>query len=400
MKIAIISDIHLGYERFEEDALAQAREAFGLAARLADAVLIPGDVFDKRYPKPEVIAQAINLFRELSKNDWGARIVDFKGHGKIYTDVPIVAIPGTHERIAEGKDNALRLLSLAGLLADTSEATTVLQKGDEKVAIFGLGGLSEEMVAERLKKLDARPIGGMLNIFMFHQSIYELLPFSKHFMTYNDIPKGFDLYVCGHIHNRVETTVHGKKLLIPGSTVITQLKDKEQEQKGFLLLDTADLRHEFMYIKSRPFIEKSISFSCATPAHIIEKCEKEISDIMAKEEAVPIIRLKLTGTVAEGFSGTDIQARPLQSKYLGRAYIYIDQTKLVSPDLESKIDGIREGKIGDMPVKELGTITLMSKMKDLGIDKSIDISGLFNILSSQTNREKMLKEASEFLFKV
>ncbi|EQD59621.1 metallophosphoesterase, partial [mine drainage metagenome] len=74
--------------------------------------------------------------------------------------------------------------------------------------------------------------------FMLHQSIYEILPFDESFMHYDDLPKGFDLYVCGHIHSRVKATVNGKLFLIPGSTVLTQLKEGEQERKGFILFDT------------------------------------------------------------------------------------------------------------------------------------------------------------------
>ncbi len=398
MKIAIVSDIHLGYERFEEDSLTQGKEALEEASKVADAVLIAGDIFDKRYPKPEVIAQAINLFRELSKKNWGAKIVDFKGQGEIFTSVPIVAIPGTHERIAEGKENALRLLSLAGLLADTSESTTTLQKDEEKVAVFGLGGLSEEMVKERLERIDPRPVKGVFNIFMFHQSVYELLPFSNDFVRLEDLPKGFDLYVCGHIHSKVEGSVHSKKLLIPGSTVITQLKDQEQENKGFILFDTKDNSHRFIPISSRHFISKKIEVTNAKPSEMLERCDKEISEILSKEKNRPIIKIKIAGTIASGFNTADVQLRSIISKYSGRSFLSIDASQLASKDGESKIEEIREGKIEGMSVKELGTLTFISKLKDLGFDKKIDPSELLNILSAQGSKDKVIKSASELLF--
>ena len=236
MKLAIVSDLHIGHEKFAEDAINQAREAMELACSMSDAILLPGDIFDKRSPKPDVIAQAINLFRDISKKSWNAKVVSFSG--KAHTNIPVVAISGTHERTMEGKDNPLNLLALAGLLVDTSEATTIIEKGGEKVAVFGLGGLSEERVKEKLNELDPKPVQGAFNIFMFHQSVYELLPFNEDVIHYSDLPNGFDLYVCGHIHTRIEDTVHGKKLLIPGSTVLTQLKDGEQEPKGFIIYDT------------------------------------------------------------------------------------------------------------------------------------------------------------------
>ena len=104
MKIAIVSDMHIGYERFSEDAIRQATEAMELANQMADAVIIPGDVFDKRAPKPEVIAQAINLFRDMAGKRWNARVAEFRSPStKSFTDVPVVAISGTHERTAAGQ---------------------------------------------------------------------------------------------------------------------------------------------------------------------------------------------------------------------------------------------------------------------------------------------------------
>ena len=100
---------------------------------------------------------------------------------------------------------------------------------------------------------------------MFHQSVYEILPFSDDFIHYNELPKGFDLYVDGHIHSRVEADVHGKKFLIPGSTVLTQLKEGEQDDKGFILFDTQSYTYQFVKIKCRKFVFKNISFENATP---------------------------------------------------------------------------------------------------------------------------------------
>src|SRR5271163_3084646 len=126
MKIAILSDFHLGYERFREDAYKQAKEALGKAAEMADVIVIPGDIFDNRTPKPDVIAEAINLFRDLSKRQWGAKVVDFVGEGKNYTGVPIIAIPGTHERRAQDAIDPVDLLGLTGLVVDISNATAIV----------------------------------------------------------------------------------------------------------------------------------------------------------------------------------------------------------------------------------------------------------------------------------
>jgi DNA repair exonuclease SbcCD nuclease subunit len=397
MKLAIVSDLHIGYEKFTDDAIAQAREALELASASADAILLPGDIFDKRAPKPEAIAQAINLFRDVSKKPWKAKVASFTGKGASYTTIPVIAIPGTHERTAEGKDNPLNLLALAGLLVDTSEATTVIGRDGERIAIFGLGGLSEERVKEKLKELDPKPVKDAFNIFMFHQSVYELLPFSEDAIHYEELPDGFDLYLCGHIHNKIEAIVHGKKFLIPGSTVITQLRDAEQEQKGFIIFDTSNYTYEFRRINSRAYIQKLLHFDEAEPKDVLDRCESEINAILSKHKTKPIVKLVLEGTIKDGFTSLDMPTRLITSKYSGSITLAIDSSKLTAKELESSIEGIRDGRIGSMPIKELGMSLFIAKLKEMGFADPAKAQELFEILSSPSGKEKVLKEAEEFL---
>lgn len=395
MKVAIVSDMHIGYERFYDDAIKQAREAMELASTLADLIILPGDIFDKRAPKPDVIAQAINLFREIADKDWKAKVVEFRG-GERYTDVPIIAISGTHERTAAGKENALNLLGLAGLLVDTSEATTIVEKDGERVAIYGLGGLSEERVKGKLLELDPKPVEGMFSIFMLHQSIYEILPFSDDFIHYSDLPKGFDLYVNGHIHSIVEATVHGKPFLIPGSTVLTQLKDGEQEPKGFMLFDTKSKTYEFIKINSRVMFARDLHFDEADPNEIKKRCEQEIESILAKGHDRPIIRLKLDGTLASGFDSTDMPLQTVMVKYSDRAIMDIDSAKLINRELESRIDEVRESRDGGSSIKERGMQMLMERLREQKVE-DIDAPELFRILSSDSKKEKIIAQAIELL---
>jgi DNA repair exonuclease SbcCD nuclease subunit len=399
MKLAIVSDLHIGYERFEEDAYNQAREALFAASEEADAILIPGDVFDKRSPKPDVIAQAINIFRDISKRPWKARVTEFKnGYGsKNYTDTPIIAIPGTHERVAEGKENVLKLLALAGLIVDASESWVVVELGGERVAIFGLGGVSEERVKETLQRLDPKPVDGAFNIFMMHQSIYELLPFRDDFIRYGDLPRGFDLYINGHIHSMVESTVHGKKFLIPGSTVLTQLKDGEQDPKGFILFDTKKYSHEFRPINSRKFVVADVRMDDAEPKAVAKRCEDEIEKVLSGHRDRPIIRIRLQGSIARGFTSIDMPLKSIASRYSQKAIVEIDSSKLKSVETESEIRSLREGAVGGMSIKELGMTTFMAKLKEGKLDENFDAQRLFEILSTEQNKEKTLRAALEML---
>ncbi len=398
MRIAIVSDMHIGYERFADDAFKQAKEALEMASSMADAIIMPGDIFDRRSPKPEVMAQAINIFREISKKPWKVKVSSFNGRGtNSHTSIPVIGISGTHERTAFGKDNPLSLLGLAGLIVDTSEATTVIEKDGEKVAIYGLGGLAEERVKDTLAELDPKPIEGIFNIFMFHQSVYEILPFSNDFIHYEDLPKGFDLYVDGHIHSRVDATVHGKKFIIPGSTVLTQLKEGEQDGKGFVIFDTKTYSYEFVEIGSRKLVFKTLEFNAAKPGDVRERCEDEIDGILKGTSNRPIIKLKLEGTIDSGFSGADMPIHSIVVKYSQKAIIEIDSSKLTNPETQSDIENLRDSKIGSMPIKDLGMSILGSKLKEQKFAESLNYVELFNILSDSSKKEKVLKEAMGFL---
>jgi len=157
MKLAILSDFHLGYDRFREDAYRQAEEALTLASSVADALLLPGDLFDIRAPKPEVLAEAINLFRNLKKKEWSARVAQVEAEGKAYTTVPVVAIPGTHERRAQRMENPVNLLALAGMLVDVSDGFAIIEKDGERVAVHGIGGVSDEQFLETIKRVNPKP---------------------------------------------------------------------------------------------------------------------------------------------------------------------------------------------------------------------------------------------------
>ena len=396
MKIAIVSDLHIGYERFRQDALRQAKMALEKAMGMADAILIPGDIFDKRAPKPDVIAEAINLFRDL-KDAYkpSSEISEFRGTGKIYTKIPIIAVPGTHERTAAGKENPLTLLSLAGLLADTSESTTIIQKGDEKVAIFGLGGVPEEQVKSELQRLSPSPVAGAFNIFMFHQSIYEILPFNESFIHYDDLPEGYDLYVCGHIHNSIEATVHGKPFLIPGSTVLTQLKDKEQGKKGFIIFDTLSQMHEFVEIASRDFVLENVEVERSSASDVASSIRKAVEKAASGHDS-PVVRVVVSGTLEKGSEPSDIALQKLVSEFSGRAEIEIDMSSLESEGLGESIEQIRSGRLGTMSIKELGMALLQERLKEEGYSGKIDSQTLFSVLS-ESKKEEAIKAVLELL---
>jgi DNA repair exonuclease SbcCD nuclease subunit len=398
VRIAILSDFHLGYERFREDAFRQAEEALGRAAELADAMLIPGDIFDGRTPRPDVIAEAINLFRNLSRRKWNARVVDFVGDGSHYTDVPIIAIPGTHERRAQDDADPVDLLGLAGLLVDASNATAVIEAGGERVAVRGIGGIADERFGQVVSEQNPRPLEGVFNVFMFHESLYELLPFNEQFMRMEELPGGFDLYVCGHIHGRVEGNVHGKKLLIPGSTVLTQLRETEQERKGFYVYDTKSGAYEHVKINSRRFVLQKVDVSKLGEGTIVSAVEEGIESMINASNDRPVIRVVMEGKVPRG-SSIETYLNDMPRKYDGKAVVEISRAGIEEESLRA---ASAQGKVTfeKMSVKDIGMGIFLENLKQQGVDTGrVGPVDLLEMLGSDMGKDKIVKKVMEELLK-
>ena len=395
MRIAILSDFHLGYERFREDALRQAGEALSAAADKADVLLIPGDIFDNREPSPDVLAEGINLFRDLSKREWHARVSEFRGEGRTFTDVPIVAIPGTHERRAEGIEDPVDLLGLAGLLVDTTNACAIVERGGERVAIRGLGGIAEDRFKEIMKREDPKPIEGMFNIFFFHQSIYEFLPFSQDFIKLDDLPDGFDLYVDGHIHGRIESSSHGKPLLIPGSTVLTQLKDGEQETKGFYVFDTLTKSYVFNEIGSRRFVLHRVSIEGKEPSEVTDDIESVVS-AEAGKGGNPIVKIELVGKLKAGYKGIEINSPEIVKHNSGKAIVEIGKDKIEAGQASAQ-GGLGEKMADGVSIKDYGLGIFLEKVRNNGYDLKKSPIELFEDLSVGETKEKVVKRVMDDL---
>ncbi len=396
MKIALLSDFHLGYGRFREDAYKQAEEALGKAADLADLLLIPGDIFDNRNPDPEILAEAITLFRNLSERDWKARVTEFEGAGRHFTSVPVVAIPGTHERRAEGVEDPVDLLGLAGLLVDVSNAQAIVEKDGERVAIRGIGGIADDRFREVLKKDAPRPAPGMFSIFLFHESVYEFLPFSKDFIKTEELPDGFDLYACGHIHSRVESKAHGKPFLIPGSTVLTQLKGGEQERKGFYIFDTKTGAYSFNCIDSRRFVLVRISAGGRAPSEIERDIEERIKAEAARGD-VPILRIEIEGRLKEGYRNLDINTPELVERYRKMATVEIGKLGM---ELEEGADAGKVTKslpVESISIKDYGLGIFMEKLKESKYGLQKNPAELFEMLSADEKKDSVVGRVVDML---
>ncbi len=372
MKIAFISDTHLGYnwgnKELASDSFRQAREAFVKAMEnKVDLIVHPGDIFDSKVPKPEVWVEALRLFSltfmvpdssikpVLNGGNNSNSPLHFKG-------IPVVAIHGNHERRGGGLKSPVEALDAAGHLLYLHNNSVKLEKDGERVNIFGLGYVPESYVSKALKAINPKKEEDSFNIFVLHQNLKEFLPDEISFLSLSDLPR-FDLVVNGHIHWRVYKDYNDWRFMMPGSTVSTQLKKQEAERsKGFFIFDTKNGKAEFIELESaRPFIYKELEFSDSESSIVLQEVRKQLEDILSKEYSMkPIVKIKLKGSLK---IGRNIDKGSLVRGFEDRAFIVIDN-RLESQEFRRRIEELREMHSEKMGNVSLGISILRKKLEE------------------------------------
>lgn len=398
MKIAIISDLHFGFgqgtER-EEDAWEGTEKAFE-KAKDSDLILLAGDIFDTKIPMPEDWSRAIHLlskFKTLPHKKIEVSELIGKEHipDTLLSGIPIIAIHGTHERRGNKTRNSIEALEYAGFLIHLHCNTIVLNAGEEKVAVHGMSGVPESYALDVLREWNPKPVKGAYNIFMLHQSIQPYI-YSKTdppSLKLEDLPEGFDLYVSGHIHWRVETDVHGKPFIIPGSVVTTQTRKIESETpKGFFVVDTEKNKKNskkginFVEIQTRKAFYKTIEVKEKQLSQIREEIEDFLEEI--KDEGKPLVRVKLVGKLRKGMDISDINFGKLKKKYSSKMILSIGK-KLTSEKLKAEIGIFKELQSRRLSIEEIGMEMLRKKIKNM----SFDYEHVLNLLA-EGNVEKSM----------
>lgn len=351
MKIAIISDTHVGYPRFYEDSFAQAEAAFRDADSKADLILFLGDLYDTRVPSLQVLGRTISFFRTLR--------------------TPVYAIHGNHERRSKGALNPVALLEKAGLIRHLNFSSAIFEKNGEKAFIAGMGNVPDDLAKAGLKKLKEliQIPAGHFSILMLHQSVKQFV-FGEELLDLDDLePLGYDLVLNGHIHVRKEAL--DGKFLIPGSTVITQLTREETLPRGYYLYDTRERKHQFIPIPCRKFILEELEFRDAKLREVQEGVAALVSRLRG-ENPDAVIKIRLKGTLERGLRASDVTLAE-------DGFLFIDN-KLNEHIIRSDLKAIREMREKKLSVREASEARVREKVK--GKITLFDPSEMFEALCS------------------
>jgi len=384
LKLAVLSDLHLGFaygtER-GEDAFVNAERAFSVALREEpNLILIPGDIFHDKIPRPEVLARAIELFTKVNKS-MKTKPILLKKKQLI---PPIICIWGTHERRHADSINPVQILEKAGLVYCLHKESALIEAGYDKIGIHGLSGTPEAYVIDELKNWQAEPFAGAPNVFMIHQNFKELLPIDEA-LGYKDLPKGFDLFMLGHIHWSLEAKhpLYNTPIIVPGSTVSTQLtKIESQKPKGIYIVELGRQKGNinFVPIKTRPLLYEKLNVAGQRPNEISVSIMQKINECLRRQyDQKPILRIKLEGILAEGFSPADLNLNSIMKDYRDKIILSIDRSKVTSTSLEKQSKLLAELKAKKLSIDQLGLELLKSNLK-IELDPG-KLEAIFNFLA-------------------
>jgi len=223
---------------------------------------------------------------------------------------------------------------------------------------------------------------------LLHQSFKEFLPFdddeSIASLSLGDLPSGFDLIIDGHLHWPDEQNVGGKRFLLTGSTIFTQMKRLEGEkQKGVFIFDTKTKKLEFVEFENpRKLFYNKLEFKDAQPEQVVRAVQEKLSSFCpaspSPSKVKPLIRIKVCGSLAKGFSQSDVLIDV--SSYKDKAILSISKEFSVEA-FHKKIEGLRAAQGEKRSVLEVGLDILEKNVQEANL-KNFETRRIFDLLSA------------------
>jgi DNA repair exonuclease SbcCD nuclease subunit len=309
IRVLLLADTHLGFDlpakpRVEKrrrgpDFFANTRLALEAALRGAvDAVVHGGDLLYRSKVPAWLVERALEPLLEVA--DAG---------------VPVVLVPGNHERSAL----PYPLLACHENLHVLDRPKTVeLGFGGTRLAIGGFP-CERDDIRDRFESLIADcgvlDSDADIRLVCLHQTIEGSRVKGYTFRSGADIVRGRDIppgiaaVLCGHIHRSQILTqdLAGHRLaapvLYPGSVERTSFVERE-EAKGYLILELeADgaiggrlARREFHQLPARPMFSLAVDATGAGPSEL----ENKIREGFAKLVDDAVVQLRVTGVLEPG----------------------------------------------------------------------------------------------------
>jgi len=394
MLIGIFSDCHCGYKYGEErwkDSFIALNEAIDKTLD-CDLIITAGDLFDTRVPRPEVFAKVAKILSKTQTVPSETKLLEVVNKEKLELSplalrgIPVIAIHGTHEKRSSHLINPIQALEHAGLLIHLHCSTAIFEIRGRKVAVHGMSGVADRYAKEVFDQWNPKPVPNALNILMIHQSIdpYIYSPLEPPSMKIDDLPKGFDLYVLGHMHWNEIKIFNGGQLLLCGSTIPTTIHKIESEQeKCIYKYDDNKVVSKIPLEDQRKIFWKEFEFD----SNIKENVETFIASI-SPFKPKPIINIKIKGMIKAD------QLLPsfskIEEKYNEKAIVNINKN-LEFEGFKEQLEMLKNLKEQRLSPEEHGLKLLQENLKQVNCGIKIDeifeflvdgdIDLIFNVLN-------------------
>ena len=307
IRVLLLADTHLGFDlptrprverrRRGPDFFANTRLALEPAlAGEVDLVVHGGDLLYRSKVAPRLMAQALEPLLEVA--DRG---------------VPVVLVPGNHERSAL---HYPMLASHAHLHVLDRPRTVGLELAGTRVAVGGFPCQRDE-IRDRFRTLVSEcgllASDADIRLLCLHQTVEgarvegHTFRSGRDIVRARDIPPGVAAVLCGHIHRAqlLCSDLGGRRLaapvFYPGSVERTSLAERG-EAKGYVVLELeADgssgghvRGHEFRVLPARPMFVLSVDASGLTPGVLERRLRHELGRIPADA----VVSLRIDGELA------------------------------------------------------------------------------------------------------
>lgn len=335
-KFAHMSDIHLGAHR--EPVLQQLElKCFNLAmdkcAELGlDFVLISGDLFHVGIPDLGIVNAAVKKMRELQE-----------------VGLRIYAIYGSHD-YNPASTSVIDVIETAGLLTNVSKWRELKGKvrldfcKDPKTGAK-LTGLSARRIGleskhyENLEKRNLEEEEGF-KVFAFHSGITELKPphlSEMETIPMSYLPRGFDYYAGGHIHERGVFRLPGyERVVFPGPLFTGYGRDIEVtargEKRGFYVVSFEDRVKKVEFTQVESFDGKYVEYD-ATGKNSMQAAKEIRRELDRLDVSGSVVALKVRGELSGGKT-SDISFSGFRSNLTDRGalHVYVNRHALTSKE--------------------------------------------------------------------
>lgn len=282
MRFVHLSDSHLGFKHLglderEQDVYDVFERTIDKIIELdVDFVIHGGDLFDHYRPSTDTL---IAFQKQLLKlNDAG---------------IPFYAIAGNHDSLSRSNTKPpIVLFKELGLKVISTNNTYV----ENDVLICGLQHFTKskkKALPIFLEKLSDLSKNYHKSILILHQGIDKVLPEGSYELELDQIPKNFNYYAFGHIHDYFEQDYGNGKLVYPGSMEMHNVGDAGKESvKGFCLVDLSDEEPVVERINvelPRKYFNEEIEYE-----NFNEELNK-LAEKLKQEDKKPLLDLKING---------------------------------------------------------------------------------------------------------